>query len=134
MEGPKCPGCGSQQFSEAQTVYETQPVSWNEAEGFIEYGSAEFNEVVSVDGIACASCGKDLGAEFFQPWYQDKTRSEIYGERTVDAEKKRVEEIMDMRKKIVDWSCIPINWVCKLGYERLLKSLKLGQRDNTSGF
>lgn len=77
---PRCSACGSQQFRELQTVYESQRVSWNAEIQQLEYGHADFNEVESVDGIECASCGKDLGEDFFQPWHQGKTRSEIYGE------------------------------------------------------
>ena len=81
VDGPRCPKCGSRQFREIQTVHETQHVSWNEIEGFFKYGQVEFSNIESVEGVECASCGKDLGADFFQPWHQGKTRSEIYGER-----------------------------------------------------
>lgn len=77
---PRCPDCGSQQFRELQSVYEAQNVSWNADGNFLEYGHSEFQEVENVTGIECASCGKDLGEDFFQPWHQGKTRSEIYGE------------------------------------------------------
>jgi predicted RNA-binding Zn-ribbon protein involved in translation (DUF1610 family) len=77
---PLCPHCGSQNFRELQTVYEAQKVSWNADGNFLEYGNVEFQEMESVTGIECASCGKDLGEDFFQPWHQGKTRSEIYGE------------------------------------------------------
>jgi DNA-directed RNA polymerase subunit RPC12/RpoP len=77
---PRCPYCGAQNFRELQTVYEAQKVSWNADGNFLEYGHAEFQEMASVTGIECASCGEDLGEDFFQPWHQGKTRSEIYGE------------------------------------------------------
>jgi hypothetical protein len=77
---PLCPHCGAQNFRELQTVYEAQKVSWNADGNFLEYGNVEFQEMESVTGIECASCGKDLGEDFFQPWHQGKTRSEIYGE------------------------------------------------------
>lgn len=77
---PRCPGCGEQNFRELQTVYEAQKVSWNADGNFLEYGNVEFQEMESVTGIECASCGKDLGEDFLQPWHQGKTRSEIYGE------------------------------------------------------
>jgi hypothetical protein len=80
LKEPLCPHCGAQNFRELQTVYEAQKVSWNADGNFLEYGNAEFRERESVTGIECASCGKDLGEDFFQPWHQGKTRSEIYGE------------------------------------------------------
>lgn len=80
LKEPLCPHCGAHNFRELQTVYEAQKVSWNADGNFLEYGSAEFQEVASVTGIECASCGEDLGEDFFQPWHQGKTRSEIYGE------------------------------------------------------
>lgn len=80
LKEPRCPGCGEQNFRELQTVYEAQKVSWNADGNFLEYGNVEFQEMESVTGIECASCGKDLGEDFFQPWHQGKTHSEIYGE------------------------------------------------------
>jgi hypothetical protein len=80
LKEPLCPYCGAQNFRELRTVYEAQKVLWNADGNFLEYGQAEFQEVASVTGIECTSCGEDLGEDFFQPWHQGKTYSEIYGE------------------------------------------------------
>lgn len=77
---PECPACGCSVFNELQQIAAGQRVRWNVVEKYLEYGELSIHEVESVEGIECADCGKDLGEDFFQPWHQGKTRSEIYGE------------------------------------------------------
>ena len=83
---PQCPKCGSTNFKELQTVYEAQSVSWDQDEKVLEYGDVEFHEIECVTEIECASCNHELGADFFDPWHQGKTRSEIYGGPTAEEE------------------------------------------------
>jgi len=77
---PECPACGCSVFNELQQIAAGQRVRWNAVEKYLEYNELSIHEVENVEGIECADCGKDLGEDFFQPWHQGKTRSEIYGE------------------------------------------------------